>query len=351
MKPISRRHFLKVGGGAVVGLAVIACGPEAPAPQTAKPAAKTDAPATKVEAPAAPAKAAARKDTLTIALPSNPENVDPNQTRAVLTGSIMRLIQETLVGRDADTMKLVPALATSWQSQGPNIWELKLRQGVKFHNGEEFNAEAVKFSLERGLHPSLNTGNKAYMAPDHFAKIEIVDAFTVRLHTKQPDPVLPSRLAPEPVSMMPPKAYAAFTDKYVTDKPQGTGPYRFVEYVVGDRFVVEANPDYWGPKPATKRIVWKVIPDAQTRVAALQRSEVDVVVNLPVPLIPIVEKEASLAVYGVLGSTTHALLINRSYAVARSSVGQARSGAGGDSPWRRVSSCQRSLTAARLSWG
>ncbi|MFH1634437.1 MAG: ABC transporter substrate-binding protein, partial [Chloroflexota bacterium] len=101
-----------------------------------------------------------------------------------------------------------------------------------------------------------------------------------------------------------------FRDKYVTGQMIGTGRYKFVEYIVGDRFVVEANPDYWGSKPATQRIVFQVIPDAATRVAALQSGEVDIIVNLPVPLIPAVEKDPNLKVYSKLGSTVHHIFPN-----------------------------------------
>jgi len=294
MAKFSRRAFFKAGGEAIAGLATVGSAFEL---------------ATRVATPA-PALAAGRKDVLTIALPSNPETLDPNRTRAVLTGSITRLVHETLVTRAADTMKLAPGLAVRWQNVNPTTWEFKLRQGVTFHNGENFNAQSVKFSLERALGPKLNSGAKAYLTSDHFEHIEPVDAYTVRLHTKRPDPLLPARLAAEPVGMQPPKAYGGFLETYVTDKPVGTGPYRFVEYVLGDHLTLEANPSYWGQKAATKRVVWKVIPDAQTRVAALQRGEVDVVVNLPVPLVPIVERDADLTIYSALGSTTHALLIN-----------------------------------------
>src|SRR6185295_12132225 len=125
---------------------------------------------------------------------------------------------------------------------------------------------------------------------------------TVRITTKVPDPILPNRLAAESLNIAPAKGLAEFREKFVTDKVIGTGPYRFVEFVVGDRVVVEANPEYWGPKPATPRIVWQVVPDAATRVAALQRGAVDVIVNLPIPLMPAIESDPNLRVYSELGS-------------------------------------------------
>jgi len=251
-----------------------------------------------------------RKPVLTIALPSNPETVDPHQFRAVLTGSILTNTNETLLTRDVKTMELKPLLATSWRNVSPTVWEFKLRTGVKFHNGEPFDAEAVKFSIERIIGSKLNTLGKVLWPPSIGQEVQVVDPATVRLTTKVPDPILPNRVAAESVSMVPPRAMAEYREKFVSDRPIGTGPYRFVEYVVGERLVMEANPDYWGPRPATARIVWQVVPDAATRVAALARGAVDVIVNLPVPLIATVEADSKLAVYAELGSSVHLLLLN-----------------------------------------
>lgn len=256
------------------------------------------------------AQAVAKKHTLTIAYPSNPETIDPHQSRAVLTGSIHMLMTEGLLIRDPDTMEIKPHLAVSYRNIDPNTWEFKLRQGVKFHNGEEFNAESVKFSIERNVYSKMRTSGQTVWPRAIGPQVQIVDPYTVLITTKIPDPLLPNRLAAEPFNMAPAKALAAFKDKYVTDKLIGTGPFKFVEFALGDRLVVEANPDYWGPKPATQRIVFQVIPDPSTRVAALQRGAVDIIINLPIPLIPAVENDPDLKVYSVLGSTVHNIFPN-----------------------------------------
>ncbi len=251
-----------------------------------------------------------KRSVLTIALPSNPETIDPHQFRSVVSASPLYLMVEGLLTRDPVTMEIKPLLATSYRNIDPNTWEFNLRRGVKFHNGEEFNAESVKFSIERIMNSRLNTLGKTVWPPSFGPSVKIIDAFTVRIVTKVPDPLLPNRLAAESLNMAPAKGLAEWKDRFVTDRIIGTGPYRFVSFVVGDRLVCEVNPDYWGPKPATQRIVWQVVPDAATRVAALQRGTVDVVVNLPVPLISSVEADPDLAVYSELGSTVHGLLFN-----------------------------------------
>jgi len=256
------------------------------------------------------AAAQARKPTLTIGFPSTPETIDPHQFRSVLSGSIINLMGEGLFTRDPQTMEIKPLLAESVKNLNPNTWEIKLRRDVKFHNGEDFNADSVKFTVERAVLSKLNTLAKLTMPPSFGQEVVIVDPYTVRIVTKVPDPMLPARLAAESMNMAPAKGLAEFKDKFVTDRFIGTGPFRFVENVVGDRVVLEANPNYWGQKPPSQKIVWQVIPDAATRVAALQRGDVDVMLNLPFPLAPTVEGDPNLRVYSELSSLTHGILFN-----------------------------------------
>jgi peptide/nickel transport system substrate-binding protein len=256
------------------------------------------------------ARAQARKGTLTIAFPSTPETIDPHQFRSVLTGSIINLMGEGLVTRDPKTMELRPVLAESWRNVNPLTWEYRLRRGVKFHNGEPFDAESVKFTIERIAHSKLNTLGKLTFPPAFGQEVQIVDPYTVRIVTRVPDPMNPSRLAAESMTMAPAKGLGDYREKFVTDRFIGTGPFKLVEQVVGDRVVVEANAGYWGPKPPSQRIVWQVIPDAATRVAALQRGDVDVMLNLPFPLAPDVEGDPKLRVYSELSSLVHVILLN-----------------------------------------
>jgi peptide/nickel transport system substrate-binding protein len=256
------------------------------------------------------ASAANRKAQLSVAIPSNPETTDPHRLRALMTGSILACVVESLVTRDDETMEIRPLLATAWRNIDPLTWEFQLRRGVRFHNGEEFDAESVKFSIERTIDSSLTTNGKIVWPPSFGQKVEILDRYTVRFVTKVPDPLVPNRLAAESMNMVPPKAMAEFKDKYVSNMLIGTGPYKFVEYVVGQHVSLEVNPDYWGEKSPTQRIVWNVVPDASTRVAALQRGAVDVIVNLPIPSIAAVTADPFLRVYSAPGSVTSGLLLN-----------------------------------------
>jgi peptide/nickel transport system substrate-binding protein len=261
-------------------------------------------------APGTAAHAQARKPTLNIAFPSPPETIDPHQLRSVLSGSIINLMGEGLMTRDPATMEIKPLLAESWRNLNPNTWEIKLRRGVKFTNGEDFTGESVKFTIERAITSKLNTLAKLTWPPSFGQEVTVVDPYTVRITTKVPDPMVPARLAAESMNMAPAKGLAEYKEKFVTDRFIGTGPFRLMEIVGTDRVVLEANPGYWGAKPPSQRIVWQVIPDPATRVAALQRGDVDVMLNLPLPLAPTVEGDQNLRVYAELSSLTHGLLLN-----------------------------------------
>lgn len=275
---------------------------------------------------ARPASAApSHRDHLAVAMPGNLETLDPHQFRSILTGSVLACSLETLLTHDPVTMEIQPLLATDIRNLDPHTWELRLRPGVKFHNGEPFDAESVKFSIERIINSPLNTLGKTVWPPSFGQSVEIVDPLTVRIVTKVPDPLVPNRLAAESLSMAPPKALAAFKDKYVADRLIGTGPYKFVEYTVGGHASFTVNPDYWGARPATANIVWNIVPDPATRVAALQSGTSDIVVNLPLPMLQAVEQSPGLAVYSVLGSIVNGLLldVNRTPALQDVRVRQA----------------------------
>jgi peptide/nickel transport system substrate-binding protein len=195
---------------------------------------------------------------------------------------------ETLVERDQD-LKLVPRLAAEMpRLVAPTTWEVKLRRGVKFHNGEAFNAESVKFSLERLVNPANKLRGSTPFAP--IDRVEIVDPFTVRVHTKKPWPIFINAMGFRQAAMYPPKEYAGKDTAAISRNPIGTGPYKFVRWAKDEEIVMEAFPGYWGGPAKVKTVVFKPIPDDAVRVAALQNGEIDVAVNIPPHLAGIIDK-------------------------------------------------------------
>ncbi len=193
-----------------------------------------------------------------------------------------RQIFDTLLRRNIKTLQLEGNLAESWRTVNETTWQFKLKRGVKFHNGEPFDAAAVKFSVERMLNPKQAAPGRTSIATiDH---VDIVDTYTVNVITRAPFPLLPVRMSPGhcgTVGIVPPKYLAQVGDAGFAIKPVGTGPYKFVEWVKDERLVLEANKDYHRGAPAIERLVFRPVPELTTRVAALLSGQADLVSDIP----------------------------------------------------------------------
>ena len=180
---------------------------------------------------------------------------------------------ETLLTRKLDGT-IEPNLSPEWQvSADAKIWTFHLRRGVRFHDGEPFNADAVKFSVDWIRDPKVFTQFKGYWAD--LDRTEVADTYTVKFHFKRPYPVL-AQLLPWHLPILPPKYVSEHRDTWGR-RPIGTGPYKFVEWIPNDKIVLEANPDYWAGPPPFKRVVFRPIPDETARTAALLSGEVQIV--------------------------------------------------------------------------
>jgi peptide/nickel transport system substrate-binding protein len=233
---------------------------------------------------------AAPQGKVVIAQGVDPSTLDTMNQQETPASVVAAHIYDTLVERD-QSLKLVPALAAELPKLvAPTVWEVKLRRGVKFHNGEDWNAEAAKFSLERAKDSSMR-GSSNFKPIDH---VEIVDPSTVRVHTSKPWPIFVNALTQRQASMYPPKAYAGKDSAYISKNPIGTGPYRFVRWSKDEEIVLEANEQYFRGAPRIKTVVFKPIPDDAVRVAALQNGEVDVAVNIPPHLAKIIDNHPKI---------------------------------------------------------
>ena len=220
---------------------------------------------------------AAPQGKVIIAQGVDPTTLDTMNQQETPASVVAGHIFDGLVERDPN-LKIIPALAVELPKLvGPMTWEVKLRKGVKFHNGEEFNAESAKFSLERVKTPALRASSN-FRPID---RVEIVDPYTVRVHTSKPWPTFVSIMTFNQAAMYPPKAYAGKDSAFISKNPIGTGPYKFIRWSKDDEIVLEANEQFWRGAPKIKTVVFKPIPDDAVRVAALQNGEVDVAVNIP----------------------------------------------------------------------
>jgi peptide/nickel transport system substrate-binding protein len=204
-------------------------------------------------------------------------------------------IFEPLVYSD-ENLQPKPGLAIRWEAIDDTTWEFKLREGVKFQDGSDFTAEDVVFSFKRI--PNVPNNPASYVGTIRsIVDMEIVDPHTVRFKTDDVDPLLPNRIVA--ASIVSKKvAEGASTADFTSGKAAiGTGPFKFSEYVPGDRYVLERNENYWGEKPAWKRVTFKIISNDAARVAALLAGDVDAIDYVPPAEVAHLEKAKNISVF------------------------------------------------------
>src|SRR5437016_11406670 len=212
---------------------------------------------------------AAPEGKVVIAQGVDPSSLDTMNQQETPASVVAEHIYNKLVERDM-SLKIVPVLAAELPKLvSPQVWEVKLRRGVKFHNGEDFTSESVKFSLERAKDSKMRASSN-FRPID---RVEIVDPYTVRVHTSKPWPIFAVMMNAPQTAMYPPKAYAGKESAEISKNPIGTGPYKFVRWSKDEEIVLEANPSYWRRAARRKSAVFRPLPDAAVRVAALPHRE------------------------------------------------------------------------------
>jgi len=215
---------------------------------------------------------------LTIGLGTDVTSLDPHYHNLTPNNNVAQHVFGLLVQRN-EKEQLEPGLATEWKTVDPTTWEFKLRRGVKFHDGSEFTAEDVIASLDRV--PKVPNSPSPFTAyTKQIVKAEIVDPYTVRLHTATPYPLMPSDLTQ--VFMISHKAENASTDDFNSGKAAiGTGPYRLVRYAKGDRIELARFDGYWGGRTPWEKVTLRLLPQNAARVAALLAGDVQAIEAVP----------------------------------------------------------------------
>src|SRR5216110_1388487 len=236
--------------------------------------------------------AAAPAGKVIIAQGVDPTTLDMMNQSETPASNLGRHIFDMLYERDPG-LKVVPALAAEMPKLvAPTTWEVKLRRGVKFHNGEDFDSESAKWSLERLAGGQGKLRGATFFAP--IERVEIVDPYTVRVQTKKPWPTFAVVMTFVQGGMYPPTAYKDKDTTFISKNPIGTGPYKFVRWSKDEEIVLEANERYWRGAPNIKTIVFRPIPDDAVRVAALQNGEIDLAVNIPPHLGALIDRHPKL---------------------------------------------------------
>lgn len=231
-------------------------------------------------------------DDITLAIGTDPENIDPVEATSSPAAMVMEHIYDTLFHYSEDG-EIVPHLAKDYEvSDDGTTWHLHLREDVEFHDGTKFDAEAVKFNLQR-----LEDATYGFLISE-ITDIEVVDDYTVKLETDEPFAPLLSHLSHTFISMVSPKAVEEYGDDY-NNNPVGTGPFEFKNWVRGEALTVVKNEDYWGEEPKPDKVSFMIVPEDSTRVVLLETGEADAVMRVPPQDIERVEDNENTAIANV----------------------------------------------------
>ncbi len=234
---------------------------------------------------AAPANAQTPPNVLVVGQIAEPKSLDPHAVTAVNDFRILMNVYDGLVRYKDGTLEVEPALAESWTiSDDGTTYTFKLRDGVKFHDGTAFNAEAVKFNFDRMLdenHPAHDTG--PFPLSFFFSSVDTVTAVdeqTVEFKLKEPYAPFLSNLAYPTGLIVSPDAVTK-NGKDFGRNPAGTGAYKFAEWEANAKVVVTRNEDYWDGAPALEAVIYRPITDANTRIAEMLSGGLDIMVEVP----------------------------------------------------------------------
>lgn len=242
---------------------------------------------------------------LRIGLEFEPATLDPHFRDRPPDRQIAAHIFEPLL-RQGDDGRLAPVLALSWRQRDAAHWQFDLRPEVRFHDGGAFTAEDVAFSIERARRvPEADASFAA--AAGAIAEIRVLDPLTLLIAAAVPDTDLPALMARLPIVSKRAAAGPAPEGRPSSDFDSGaaavgTGPYRFGQWVQGDRLVLTASPDWWGGQAQWRQVVFRPVPHDARRVILLRQGELDLIENPPRPALGGLRRDPDIAVAEILSA-------------------------------------------------
>lgn len=229
--------------------------------------------------------------TLKVVRLSDATKLDPHFITDIPSANIIyQKVYETLVEPDKN-MEIKPLLAKEWKVIDDTTWEFKLEEGVKFHDGTPFNADAVKVTFDRLLDPATASPQREKFTM--IKEVKVVDDYTVQLLLEYPYAPLLSILASSEGSIMSPKALKEKPESLSTH-PVGTGPFVFKSWKTGQEISLKKNDSYWGKKPNIDGVVFKVVPEDATRLAMIETGEAHINDQVPVTELDRIEASDSI---------------------------------------------------------
>lgn len=217
------------------------------------------------------------KDQLILGVPLEPPNLDPTSGAAAAVDALVYGNVFEGLTRITQTGDVAPALAETWDASPDGLsYIFRLRRGVKFHDGTDFDANDVKFSLERALAPESSNAQKALLSPIH--QVDVLDPYSVKLTLNRPSSDLPYYLGWGDAVMV-----AQETATTNATNPVGTGPFRYERWRRGDSLILVRNEQYWGAAPKINSVVFKFIGDPAAAFSSMKAGDIDAYPNYPAP--------------------------------------------------------------------
>ncbi len=239
--------------------------------------------------------AAQKGGTLIYAQTANFETFDPPVVNDNNSEEVNSMVYDNLL-RLTPELKIKGQLAEKWEtSQDGMAWTFWIRKGVKFHDGTELDAEAVKSNFDRWLGPEKPFKSNSLFAPV-VKSVEVVDKYRMRLHLKAPFSSLPAYLA-HPAAAIGSPTHFKKHGVNVAANPSGSGPFQFKEWVKGDHVTLVRNENYWDGAPYLDGIIIKPVSEESTRVMQLQAGQIHVATQIPPEVLPQLKKDPKLSLY------------------------------------------------------
>lgn len=253
----------------------------------------------------------APQDNLFFASSTDPLGLDPALVDDNDSGKITSNIYESLLRFEDDNTNVAPSLAESWTVSDDGLsYTFKLRQGVKFHDGTPFNAEAVKFNIDRQMPenaiPKMSYAGLVY---GDVEKSEVIDEYTIKITLKKKStPFLHNLAMSYAAPIVSPTALKTYNNN-VNEHPTGTGPYKFVAWDRGQQVILTRNDEYWGKPAHVQNLIYRTMPETSARVVALNNGEVDIINGIDANVIDQV-KQGGNQIFARDGMNTQYMFFN-----------------------------------------
>ena len=241
--------------------------------------------------------------TITIAPSLDFTSMDVQNENGGTAKGVYLLVFDTLIAYDTTKAEYIPGLAETWEQISDTLWQFNLRKGVTFHDGTPFTAEDVKFTIERGLEQKSAKGKF-----NSIAAVNVIDDNTVQFELNAADYDLTYKLCEPNTAILCKKTFDEKGDE--EGNKNGTGPYKYNEWVQGDYLSLVRNENYWGGVKKTEEIVLRYIPEASSRLIALQTGEIDYCVDPPAVDLHYVAEDKNLVLWQIPSTNIRHIFLN-----------------------------------------